>query len=467
MVNVVKAIKERVFFVKLEGVFQPPPRPAYPGIFEDRCREFKNSFINLVQPASPLSRKQYLSRYKGRQLTRYEKAFESLKHRPLALKDSFVNVFLKCEKVNFTAKPNAIPRVISPRHPRYIVSLGQYIMRIEHNVYKTITKVFGARCVFKGLNAHASGRQMREHWDHFVDPVAIPLDASRYDQHVSAQALEFEHSIYRLYFPDDQFFAQMLRWQINNRCFANLPSGRVKYRRRGGRQSGDCNTGLGNCLLMCAKFHGFMNHVGITNYRLANNGDDCVLMFERQDLIRRQDTFGDDLALYFRELGFTMEMGDPVSVFEKIEFCQTQPVYTPDGWIMCRIPQICIPKDCLSLKPLDSFKLAKRWIKSVGMCGMSLSGGVPVLQEFYRCMIQLGGNVKELVGDPTQDTGFARLARGMKRTYSDIDSRTRVSFWRAFGIDPNTQVIIEDLFRQSDVKLDVIMANVRPYINII
>jgi len=34
---------------------------------------------------------------------------------------------------------------------------------------------------------------MRHHWEQFVDPVAIDLDASRFDQHQHIASLKVEH----------------------------------------------------------------------------------------------------------------------------------------------------------------------------------------------------------------------------------------------------------------------------------
>jgi hypothetical protein len=75
--------------------------------------------------------------------------------------------------------------------------VGPYVKRIEKQVYKIIAKVFDAVTVFKGLNAAKSATALRAHWDHFDDPVAIPLDASRFDQHVSEAALKYDHPFYR------------------------------------------------------------------------------------------------------------------------------------------------------------------------------------------------------------------------------------------------------------------------------
>ncbi len=51
-------------------------------------------------------------------------------------------------------------------------------------------------------------------------------------------------------------------------------------------------------------------------YRFANNGDDCVVIVEKEDLGKLGD-----LQIWFLQMGFTMKMEKPVEIFEKIEFC--------------------------------------------------------------------------------------------------------------------------------------------------
>jgi len=450
-----RAAKERLFFVSDgKGGFVEPPKPASQEYFNNYCRKFTEEFSKHVQYTAPLTKDEFLGAYKGRRRTLYENAFKSLSNKALSIADSFVSFFLKTEKINKTSKPDPAPRGISPRTPRYHVSLGPYIKKIEHIVYRIIATVFGATTVFKGLNAQARGKQLKAHWDHFDDPVAISLDASRFDQHVSLECLTWEHSIYKKFFPHDKKFSMLLRWQLRNTGYGREVDGNLKFKLRGKRMSGDMNTALGNCLDMCAMVYSFMHYVGIKKFRLANDGDDCVLFIERKELQNLRL-----LSPEFIKLGFDMKIGKPVDVFEEIEFCQAQPIMTPEGCIMVRKYAVSQAKDCLSVKPLNSEKLFKRWMCAVGECGMSLTGGIPVFQDFYAAFIRTGGKVKPLQHDPTQETGLARLAEGMKREYSEITPETRLSFWKAFGIDPARQMAIEHTYRNLELDYSAIDRN--------
>jgi hypothetical protein len=445
-----RAVKERLLFVRRDGGFAEPPEPIDNDVFNRVCKKFRDEFFKHVQYTAPYTKDDFLGTFVGRRRTVYERAFESLSTKLLSVSDSFISFFVKCEKVNFSAKPDAAQRGISPRSPRYNCKVGPFVKRIEKKVYKIIERVFGAPTVFKGMNARQSGLTLRAHWDHFDDPVAVGLDASRFDQHVSAPALRYEHTFYMRFFYNCRELGSYLRMQLSNRGFGRAPDGVVKFRLKGKRMSGDMNTGLGNCLLMCSMVYSFCVDKTIVKFRLANNGDDCVLIVERRDLAKLKD-----LHPWFLNLGFNMVCELPVFVFEEIEFCQTHPVWTPDGWIMVRNVPTSIAKDCLSLKPLDHPMVYMRWCASVAECGISLTGGIPIVQEFYSALARASCGVDPLRQEPTLETGFARLAIGMNRKYAEVDAMTRVSFWRAFGIEPDKQIVFEKEYREAAIKYRV------------
>lgn len=448
-----RAVKERLLFVKdkASGEFIHTEKPTVS--YSEANRPFRDAFIEHVSSIAPLGKESFLSAYKGRRRTAYEKAFESLAMKPLNVSDSYVSFFIKCEKIDFTSKADPVPRGISPRSARYHVCLGPYIRRIEKKIFKIIGRVFGAVTVFKGLNANDRGKHLRSHWESFDDPVALGLDASRFDQHVCAEALEYEHSIYKAFFPYDNYFAKLLRWQVNNFIYGRAADGKFKLKLRGGRMSGDMNTALGNCLLMCSLVYSYMSTLGV-KFRLANDGDDCVLFVERRHLDRLSN-----LSMYARSLGHDLKVESPKYVFEEIEFCQSQPIWVPSDeggkWIMVRQVPKSIAKDAICIKPLTTPQLAKRWAKAVGQGGLSLTGGIPIVQELYRAYERLGGDEKPLLNDPTQETGLALLAKGMKREYGPVHWLTRVSFWRAFGMCSAKQEIYETILANVTIDFDV------------
>lgn len=388
--------------------------------------------------------------YQGRRKVVYSNAAVSLETRPVRRQDATVKTFLKAEKINLSSKPDPAPRVIQPRDPRYNVEVGVFIKHLEHSIYHAVNAVFKETTIMKGSNAQQSGRIMHEKWSRFARPVAVGLDASRFDQHVSQDALSWEHSVYLQCFrgTDRNRLSELLRWQLVNKGVARASDGLVKYKVDGCRMSGDMNTGLGNCLIMCALVHAFCGHAGITKFSLANNGDDCVLFMEQSDLRKL-----DGLAQWFLEMGFTMKVEDPVYDLERVEFCQTHPIWTPQGYLMVRKHKVAMAKDCVSLVPLTCASSYNKWRHAVGTAGLSLTGGIPVQQEFYSCMLR-GAVQGDVDKHPAMETGFARLAKGMDRDYAVVHPRTRYSYWLAFGVTPDAQCALEAIYQQIDLQYE-------------
>jgi len=253
--------------------------------------------------------------------------------------------------------------------------------------------------------------------------------------------LKWEHSVYESFYPRDKYFNRLLRLQRRNRGVGYTKSGKIIYKVDRNRMSGDSNTALGNVLIMCGLIYTYCNSKGI-KFRLADDGDDSVTIIERADL----SLFMDGLYDWFHSYGFSMAVEEPVYTFEKISFCQCQPVFDGTMWVMVRDPRVALSKDCLSLKPLNGKKVMERWMSAVGKGGLSLTGGIPVWQNFYR-QFKTKSNGATPLTDPTLETGAARMARGMKRDFvDDVPPISRYSFWVAFDVSPEAQIAIERTF---------------------
>jgi hypothetical protein len=170
---------------------------------------------------------------------------------------------------------------------------------------------------------------------------------------------------------------------------------------------------------------------------LANNGDDCVVFMEQEDL----DRFVVGINEWFAEMGFRLTSEPPAYNFEAIEFCQMHPVLIGDEWRMVRTPKIAFEKDTMcTLTVSDEEYLL--WLAGVSECGLSTASGVPVMQEFYL-------NLRMAAGDRVaperllENTGMKHLSRGMSSKVVPVDETSRYSFWLAFGVDPETQIAIE------------------------
>jgi hypothetical protein len=450
--NLRRGILERVFFVEVDGELREPPRPRA-GVFSGRLQAVGLRLRRMLPTVTPWGHDQVVDSYTGHRRQIYARAAESLRTKALCKQDAYLKTFVKAEKVNFEAKGDPAPRVIQPRDARYILESARFLKHLEHTIYGALGQLWGGDTVMKGKTPYGVARALREKWDKRTAPVAVGLDASRFDQHVSVDALHWEHGIYLSCYKggDRKELAKLLRWQIYQRGYARASDGLIKYKVNGCRGSGDINTALGNCLLMCAMVKAYCEEHGI-DADLANNGDDCVLVMEAEQLPLLAP-----LKAWFKDMGFTMKVEDPVFEFEHIEFCQGHPVWTPEGWIMVRNLRTALAKDCLSL--LDVRHHARDVFAAVGSCGLAIAGGLPVFNEFYERLRVLGvdgARKLDVANDRWFDSsGFSRMAKGMARCYSEVDPRTRYSFWRAFGVTPDAQYALEQYYKHVSFDMTV------------
>jgi hypothetical protein len=208
------------------------------------------------------------------------------------------------------------------------------------------------------------------------------------------------------------------------------------------------NTGLGNCLLMVCMMHAFCDQHNLSA-RLINNGDDCVLLVEEEELDRVTAT----CAPWFLTMGYNMKLeGEIAHCLEQISFCQLRPVRTPSGYTMVRDLK-CIVKDAASLQPnLDG---VYAWMGAVGECGLALAGDIPVYGAIYAAYCRFGNNGRVRNHNNFRNTGMAIASRGMNRAANGaVADTTRVSFYLAFGISPTHQMHIEDRYNTMEYGLN-------------
>lgn len=433
------AVKERVFYVQSkDGTFTEPPAPIENIFNESRMLE---ELRKRVKASTPMSSDDFVSSFRGRKHTTYSSAKQSLDVTPIRKKDAYINSFLKFEKYNFKPNKRPVPRVISPRGPRFVVSMGRFIKPIEKKLYRYINEIFGAPTILKGMNQEDRGEVISLAWSSFKRPVGLTLDASRFDQHTSADALAFEHLIYSFFYPGNKEFKKLCGWQIDNTSFMNMMDGVMWYKRKGGRQSGDPNTSCGNCLIATTMLYNFILFCGF-KMRLINDGDDCVLIFEDEHL----DFVCANVHRYCLRYGYNMTIDSPVYELERIVFCQSQPVLGNAGYVMIRDPHVTLGKDAVSLKPLDNVSVAEMWLSAIGNCGLATMGGFPIFQSYYSMYLRHSNGRKPL-SDPVLEEYVWFASLGMDRSeVTHISDQTRYSFWLAFGIAPEEQLAIEEIY---------------------
>lgn len=439
-----RAFAERSFLCK-DGEGFRPAFDVRPSSFRTpELSAFRNAVMQHMPRLPVLTSQQVVDAYHGPKRRVYQAALYSLEKDELAEVDSHLSAFVKFEKQDVAKAP----RVINPRAPRYNLRLGKYLKHSEHRFFHAINRAFGKRThatVIKGFNADVSAQILREKWECFDEPIAIGLDASKFDMHVSVAALEYEHSFYTALFPRSKELRKLLKWQLCNKGVAHAVDGTVKFSLVGTRCSGDLNTSLGNCILMCSMIWAYARECGV-DVELANNGDDCVVFLEKRD----EPAFSRCIPSWFKKRGFAMTVEPTVDEFEQLEFCQTKPVQLSTGWRMVRKLSACLQKDPMCLLAVPNDRVYKKWLAAVGMCGGMLSRGVPVLDKFYGVYQRAGTTCSEgMLREVYRNRSQLQLAQGLAQGV--VDANARVSFYYAFGVLPDEQVAMERFFMSLEV----------------
>jgi hypothetical protein len=441
-----RGVIERVFVSKYDsadGSFGRPLDVEY-DLVQRQLMPFWKQMKKLAFGLTPMTHDQFVESRRRKKMV-YANALERLRRRGLRESDYGVATFVKAEKLNLTKKPDPAPRVIQPRAPTYNICVGRYFAPLEKVIYKLVAEIFGNVTIFKGLNALDRGALMHKKWARVPNRVGISFDANRFDQHVSVSMLRWEHAVYDLFYRS-RSFRRLLRRQLETKGVGRCWDGIFYYLVYGRRSSGDMNTSLGNCLIMCAMVYSFMNPEvgtppwGMDEWELCNDGDDCILFLPA----RYASDFMARFPGFCRSLGFPITLEEPVSELEHVEFCQARPVFDGERWCMVRNPKVCLDKDDCSLKPVRTEAEWNTLRNSVGECGLALAGHMPIFSEYYAALRRGAGS---RVDKDNVETGFKMLARGMNMKEVPVSDDARISFFRAFDISPDEQLAVEAYYR--------------------
>lgn len=440
------ALLERMYFCKVDGKFVSPPC-VLPTLVDSRLHRFRRQLLKYVRHSTPVDYQQFVDMFKGRKRTIYSNALRSIQEHDVCRKDAESKAFVKCEMVNL----EKAARIIQPRDPRYNLCLGAYIKPLEHKIYRAIDRICGTiPTVMKGYNVEQVGSFIAQKWALFREPVAAGLDATKFDMHVNEAQLGWEHSIYLAVYQGCTRLKRLLKWQMNNRGGAYADDGKLKYKVKGKRFSGDMNTALGNVILMCGMVWEYCLLRGV-RVEFVNNGDDVVVILEKSDLSK----FMTLLKEWFFEVGHRIVVEKPVYQLQEIEFCQMHPIRLANGWTMVRNIPTALIKDSKITCPIRSEHEMKCWMTAVGEGGLSVAGGVPILQNLYRRYQLIGGGCRNKYSLSVQaECGMALLSRGMRLGYTKPLLETREDVEIAWGITASDQAALETYYDTLDIGYD-------------
>jgi len=447
--NQVQAIRNRVI-----GVV---PKPNSEGL--SLMRKGMHAITRSLVPTTEDDIFALSKRHGGAKGARYARAAEEYLSFGLQKSDSNIKTFVKPERFDPTSKENPDPRAIQFRAPKYCVALAKYLRPIEEQVYQFQNASNGvprSRNVAKGLNSKARAHALMEKAKHFKNPCFITMDASRFDKHVSVAHLRMEHNIY-LTCNSCPEFARLLNMQLLNKCFTTRG---IKYTVKGRRMSGDMNTAIGNIIIMLIMIFAYCSyHLGLSKWDCLDDGDDFVIIIEREDEIR----FCADVSDVFLTMGMEMKVDPPVYDLHDVEFCQSKIIeYCPGGYKFVRNYRKVISNSTSGVRNWGNRTVRNNTINSVGMCELVLNLGIPVLQEYALALLRNTSGSKDPMkyasmgykAHMSRELANLRVSNIKHVRPTSITSEARASFARAYGMSEGDQIDLEERLRAWSFVLD-------------
>nr|UBJ25993.1 hypothetical protein 3 [Sichuan mosquito tombus-like virus] len=320
------------------------------------------------------------------------------------------------------------------------LEMGRFTHAVESDVYD-LKDDYGTRIFGKGCNLHELAEDFINKNALFANPVYLLLDASKFDAHVSDALLRIVARFYETMLENPRE-RKHVRW-LWSHTFTSMGRSKlgVYYKTKGTRFSGHMDTGLGNCMVMYAALKVYLRLSGVTKHVMSVNGDDSVIIVERQDLSKLLDIG------VFKSLGFKMKF-EYTDDFSQMEYCQCRPVHTDYGWVMARGPERVLARTGWSVKRFSKKKF-KDFVLSLGMGESAVSYGVPVAYPLARLLVGAGKGGKMMPTDRKRFISYTRQKFWQSPEVATISLSTRVSYERAWGMSPDKQIEIEGKLKVS------------------
>lgn len=398
----------------------------------ERCNTHGQALAKLLGPVRVATPAEVVA-HKGSPATRkrYEDAFASYDRVGPGATWDRVSAFVKVEK--WTAEQTSIlrkpPRMIQFRSYKYCGKLSQIILPIEEKLWTV--QVDGMPVFAKNMNSFVVAATLRRMADDFVDPLFIMIDYSKMDSCITQPWIVNEQRFYGAVagnsFGATDELDQLIEAQMVNKCYTK---GGVRYIQLGRKMSGEYTTSSGdnviNFEILCDVFR-FVRH------RKLMNGDDGVIMIEKDDLVKL------DLSeSRWRRYGFKAKV-DFTDVFEEIDFCQCRPIEIRDGvWRMVREPKRAVSRSCVSAKRYEG----RAWyglMAAMGYSELACGDGVPMMQAWAQYLMRASCGAPPL---PSELSRRAKLERAVSEAKGVTDT-ARESFFRAFGFSVEEQLDFE------------------------
>lgn len=366
-----------------------------------------------------------------RHYKRYRAALDEYYRRGLCSRDYSIQAFVKRERMRKVGKD---PRMISARGTLFNLLLGTFTKPLDKWFYKWtgIGKSFtGLPVIGKGMNNSELGELHVKKCEAFQDVRVLSVDFSRFDKHVNKHLLRMEHNVYKYLFRGDRELSYLLSKQLTNKI---RTQGGIKYVVEGGRMSGDMNTALGNCVIVCFIWGVLLRELKV-DFDLLDNGDDCLIYLESKDYETVRKFLVSEAHHFGMVATVESENTDPFGV----EWCQCRCIRTITGPKFVRNLDKAVSCVGVSINT-NSEREDVDYIHTVGLCELANNAGVPVLQEFARALMRNtpGGKLRK------SDVYYNMKEIGLEGKALPICEEARLDFMNAFGMTPSEQIYVEE-----------------------
>lgn len=381
-----------------------------------------------AEPLQPVTYQEVIACYAGSKKQMYVRALESLKY---GFKERYcrVSMMVKPDRHPLSDIEDKAPRAIQYRSPQFNLVMSRYIKAFEHHYYETLQYgvCSGTRVIAKGLNNFERGELFYEKVQHFIQPIFILADHSKFDSTINEWHLRSTHKKYQKVFKS-RTLQMVLKAQINNKCWSRHG---ISYVTRGTRMSGDPDTGCGNSIINADAIWGVFYCSRILKYDFLLDGDDSILIVEKQDF----DKFDGHV---FEQLGFETKYSFTTEI-EEAEFCQCRPVRLGNSYCFVRNPERALSNMMVARRkyPMAQYN---DWTSAVGMCELATNSGLPVLQHVGQQMMNV--SKRQLF-----DSDYAwkmELLKGRPAKFVEPTLETRLSYFMAWGVPLEIQELIEN-----------------------
>jgi len=402
---------------------------------------------------SRLSGEEVVHRYKGAMRLKYAEALRSLYDEGLQPKHLKLSAFLKGGEKFKPFPKHGKPRMIFARAPEYNLELARYLMPLEHVLWRKLKGdckgVPRTRVIGKGLNAKARAELIRRKMEGVGEGVVcFEVDGKSWESHLTRQDIVREHSIYHAAYPGDGYLRRLLQAQ---ETLKGKTSHGHKFERPGCRASGDFNTGLGNSVCMLADVKAtikmlFQMLARKFKWDCLVDGDNAIIFVQGDVAAEVHAIFAEACARVCKQ---RLVVEKPTQVYEQIPFGQSQPLCVGDRVTMVREPFKVLSNSFSGYKHYENMTAGWRILKAVAQCELHLNRGVPLLQPYFQKALQELEAVPDLANPAKYlESRYVDIYRAgidpVKTLAEPILPSTRISFQKAWGIDVEDQVALEE-----------------------